>query len=348
MEFFPINTIINWKQEGSEGQAARAVACPLMSGQSVSAVSLPSCDLLRSQTLNFFWNCNTLQNHFHQELNSDGYLNDDDNDEELVLNKGQDLVEDGYRDEAECQSSQEEATDGNDDVEFCEAKPMPWPDLLLASSSLCSQSKRYVAFALPHKMDVLPTFEALCSNNPLNLPSLEPSRCSQQQWQSWFITEHNEKQQGDNSNEDEEEEEEEHNDAKDNPLERNQKAISSETNPVDINMEANQDVIFDGEIEVITKEAFLKNITGLNGNDNTIINPPAGTFKNLDEFVDKIVHVLIAINMIQAHSKCQDIPSTSGSSTRPKRKGKASSSSIDNVSTKTLQLVYKEIGLEQP
>ncbi|CAH7685577.1 hypothetical protein PPACK8108_LOCUS20132 [Phakopsora pachyrhizi] len=313
MEFFPINTIINWKQEGSEGQAARAVACPLMSGQSVSAVSLPSCDLLRSQTLNFFWNCNTLQNHFHQELNSDGYLNDDDNDEELVLNKGQDLVEDGYRDEAECQSSQEEATDGNDDVEFCEAKPMPWPDLLLASSSLCSQSKRYVAFALPHKMDVLPTFEALCSNNPLNLPSLEPSRCSQQQWQSWFITEHNEKQQGDNSNEDEEEEEEEHNDAKDNPLERNQKAIS-----------------------------------GLNGNDNTIINPPAGTFKNLDEFVDKIVHVLIAINMIQAHSKCQDIPSTSGSSTRPKRKGKASSSSIDNVSTKTLQLVYKEIGLEQP
>ncbi|KAI8450113.1 hypothetical protein BY996DRAFT_7409565 [Phakopsora pachyrhizi] len=70
---------------------------------------------------------------------------------------------------------------------------------------------------------------------------------------------------------------------------------------------------------------------GCKANNNTIKDPASGTFKNLDEFVDKIVHVLIAINMVQAHAKC-----------------KASSSSIENVSSKTLQLVYKEIGLEQP
>ncbi|KAI8455697.1 hypothetical protein BY996DRAFT_8460102 [Phakopsora pachyrhizi] len=87
---------------------------------------------------------------------------------------------------------------------------------------------------------------------------------------------------------------------------------------------------------------------GCKANDNTIKDPAAGTFKNLDDFVDKIVHVLIAINMVQAHAKCQDNPAGPSSSIRPKRKGKASSSSIETVSSKTLQLVYKEIGLEQP
>ncbi|KAI8454590.1 hypothetical protein BY996DRAFT_8686701 [Phakopsora pachyrhizi] len=82
--------------------------------------------------------------------------------------------------------------------------------------------------------------------------------------------------------------------------------------------------------------------------DNTIKDPAAGTFKNLDDFVDKIVHVLIAINMVQAHVKCQDNPAGPSSSIRPKLKGKASSSSIETVSSKTLQLVYKEIGLERP
>ncbi|CAH7683398.1 hypothetical protein PPACK8108_LOCUS16883 [Phakopsora pachyrhizi] len=87
---------------------------------------------------------------------------------------------------------------------------------------------------------------------------------------------------------------------------------------------------------------------GCKANDNTIKDPAAGTFKNLDDFVDKIVHVLIAINMVQAHAKCQDNPAGPSSSIRPKRKGKASSSSIETVSSKTLQLVYKEIGLEGP
>ncbi|CAH7670665.1 hypothetical protein PPACK8108_LOCUS5384 [Phakopsora pachyrhizi] len=87
---------------------------------------------------------------------------------------------------------------------------------------------------------------------------------------------------------------------------------------------------------------------GCKANDNTIKDPAAGTFKNLDDFVDKIVHVLIAINMVQAHVKCQDNPAGPSSSIRPKRKGKASSSSIETVSSKTLQLVYKEIGLERP
>ncbi|CAH7687771.1 hypothetical protein PPACK8108_LOCUS22607 [Phakopsora pachyrhizi] len=58
-------------------------------------------------------------------------------------------------------------------------------------------------------------------------------------------------------------------------------------------------------------------------------------------------HVLIAINMVKAHAKFQDIPSGPSSSMHPKRKGKASSSSIETVSSKTLQLVCKEIGLER-
>ncbi|KAI8448048.1 hypothetical protein BY996DRAFT_6419783 [Phakopsora pachyrhizi] len=87
---------------------------------------------------------------------------------------------------------------------------------------------------------------------------------------------------------------------------------------------------------------------GCKANDNTIKDPAAGTFKNLDDFFDKIVHVLIAINMVHAHAKCQDNPSGPSSSTCPKQKGKASSSRIETVSSKTLQLVYKEIGLEQP
>ncbi|CAH7686356.1 hypothetical protein PPACK8108_LOCUS20997 [Phakopsora pachyrhizi] len=86
---------------------------------------------------------------------------------------------------------------------------------------------------------------------------------------------------------------------------------------------------------------------GCKANDNTIKDPAARTFKNLDDFVDKIVHVLIAINMVQAQAKCQDNPAGPSSSICPKRKGKASSSSIETVSSKTLQLVYKEIGLER-
>ncbi|CAH7671464.1 hypothetical protein PPACK8108_LOCUS6240 [Phakopsora pachyrhizi] len=66
---------------------------------------------------------------------------------------------------------------------------------------------------------------------------------------------------------------------------------------------------------------------GCKANDNTIKDPAAGTFKNLDDFVDKIVHVLIAINMVQAHAKCQDNPAGPSSSIPPKR---------------------KEIGLERP
>ncbi|CAH7686529.1 expressed protein [Phakopsora pachyrhizi] len=87
---------------------------------------------------------------------------------------------------------------------------------------------------------------------------------------------------------------------------------------------------------------------GCKANDNTIKDPASGTFKNLDHFVDKIVHVLIAINMVHAHAKCQDNPAGPSSSIHPKRKGKSSSSSIETVSSKNLQLVYKEIGLEWP
>ncbi|KAI8450390.1 hypothetical protein BY996DRAFT_7385162 [Phakopsora pachyrhizi] len=87
---------------------------------------------------------------------------------------------------------------------------------------------------------------------------------------------------------------------------------------------------------------------GCKANDYTIKDTAAGTFKNLDDFLDKIVHVLIAINMVQAHAKCQDNSAGPSSSICPKLKGKASSSSIETVSSKTLQLVYKEIGFEWP
>ncbi|KAI8456359.1 hypothetical protein BY996DRAFT_6412465 [Phakopsora pachyrhizi] len=49
-------------------------------------------------------------------------------------------------------------------------------------------------------------------------------------------------------------------------------------------------------------------IEGLKGNGEPIKDPAAGMFKNLDDFVDKIAHVLIAINMVQAHSKFPDLP----------------------------------------
>ncbi|KAI8454025.1 hypothetical protein BY996DRAFT_7120607, partial [Phakopsora pachyrhizi] len=87
---------------------------------------------------------------------------------------------------------------------------------------------------------------------------------------------------------------------------------------------------------------------GCKANDNTIKDPASGTFKNLDDFIDKIVHVLKAINMVQAHAKCQDNPAGPSSFICPKGKGKASISSIETISSKTLQLVYKEIGLERP
>ncbi|KAI8447127.1 hypothetical protein BY996DRAFT_6420382 [Phakopsora pachyrhizi] len=124
------------------------------------------------------------------------------------------------------------------------------------------------------------------------------------------ITEHNEMEQDYNSNgnsghnddEDEEEDEEEDNDANEvNTLGKNQRGTSvtnklsvnhqlanpnlknyqgtlteSETNPIDINMEAStQDAIFDGEIEVITKEAFLKNITVANRHLCLVIDNPS-------------------------------------------------------------------------
>ncbi|KAI8455502.1 hypothetical protein BY996DRAFT_8686272 [Phakopsora pachyrhizi] len=121
-----------------------------------------------------------------------------------------------------------------------------------------------------------------------------------------YITEHNEMEQDDNSNgisgHNEDEEEEEDNDANEvNTLVKNQRGTSvtnklsvnqqlanpnlknyqgtltkSETNPIDINMEASsQDAIFDGKIEVITKEAFLKNITVANRHLCLVIDNPS-------------------------------------------------------------------------
>ncbi|CAH7673861.1 hypothetical protein PPACK8108_LOCUS8762, partial [Phakopsora pachyrhizi] len=60
------------------------------------------------------------------------------------------------------------------------------------------------------------------------------------------------------------------------------------------------------------------------------------------------VEYALAGFLASSHEKCQDNPIGPSSSIYPKRKGKESSSSIETVSSKTLQLVYKEIGLEGP
>ncbi|CAH7682516.1 hypothetical protein PPACK8108_LOCUS15462 [Phakopsora pachyrhizi] len=79
------------------------------------------------------------------------------------------------------------------------------------------------------------------------------------------ITEHNEREQDDNSNDNsehnKEEDEEEDNDANEvNTFVKNQRGTSV------TNKSSSQDAIFDGENEVITKEAFLKNIMVANRN----------------------------------------------------------------------------------
>ncbi|CAH7670063.1 hypothetical protein PPACK8108_LOCUS4741 [Phakopsora pachyrhizi] len=100
------------------------------------------------------------------------------------------------------------------------------------------------------------------------------------------ITEHNEREQDDNSsdnsedNKDENENEAEDNDANElvNPNLKNYQGTltKSETNPIDINMKASsQDAIFDGEIEVITKKAFLKNIMMVNRHLCLVIDNPS-------------------------------------------------------------------------
>ncbi|KAI8453845.1 hypothetical protein BY996DRAFT_8489771 [Phakopsora pachyrhizi] len=88
------------------------------------------------------------------------------------------------------------------------------------------------------------------------------------------ITEHNERQHNDNSNDNSEDENEEEDEGEENNANK-VKAISSETNPVDINVEATQDPIFEGEIEVISKEAFLKNITMANRHLSLVIDNPS-------------------------------------------------------------------------
>ncbi|CAH7688633.1 hypothetical protein PPACK8108_LOCUS23614 [Phakopsora pachyrhizi] len=148
------------------------------------------------------------------------------------------------------------------------------------------------------------------------------------------ITEQNETEQDDNSNdniehnenEDEDEEEEEEQEDEDEDEDKDE----------DKDNDANEN-----------RGAILP-MEGCKANDNTIKDPASGTFKNLDDLIDKIVHVLKAINMVQAHAKCQDNPAGPSSFICSKGKGKASISSIETISSKALQLVYKEIGLERP
>ncbi|CAH7672884.1 hypothetical protein PPACK8108_LOCUS7719 [Phakopsora pachyrhizi] len=109
------------------------------------------------------------------------------------------------------------------------------------------------------------------------------------------ITEHNERKQDDNSNDNsehnEEEDEEEDNDANEvNTFVKNQRGTSV-TNKLSVNQQlaypnlknyqgtlTNQDAIFDGENEVITKEAFLKNIMVANRNLSLAIDNPSLPF----------------------------------------------------------------------
>ncbi|CAH7673862.1 hypothetical protein PPACK8108_LOCUS8763 [Phakopsora pachyrhizi] len=105
------------------------------------------------------------------------------------------------------------------------------------------------------------------------------------------ITEHNERKQDDNSNDNREHNEEEDNDANEvNTFVKNQRGTSV-TNKLSVNQQlaypnlknyqgtlTNQDAIFDGENEVITKEAFLKNIMVANRNLSLVIDNPSLPF----------------------------------------------------------------------
>ncbi|CAH7690122.1 hypothetical protein PPACK8108_LOCUS25368 [Phakopsora pachyrhizi] len=78
----------------------------------------------------------------------------------------------------------------------------------------------------------------------------------------------------------------------------------SETNPVDINMEASsQDAIFDGEIEVITKEAFLKNITVANRHLCLVIDNPS-----LPSYIQGKVKEAIDLLRADEESMCSFFP----------------------------------------
>ncbi|CAH7669650.1 hypothetical protein PPACK8108_LOCUS4295 [Phakopsora pachyrhizi] len=133
------------------------------------------------------------------------------------------------------------------------------------------------------------------------------------------LTEHNEMEQDDNSNgnsghnddedeedeeEEEEEDEEEDNDANEvNTLVKNQRG-SSVTNKLDINMEASsQDAIFDGEIEVITKEAFLKNIMVANRHLCLVIDNPS-----LPSYIQGKVKEAIDLLRADEESMCSFFP----------------------------------------
>ncbi|CAH7685141.1 hypothetical protein PPACK8108_LOCUS19617 [Phakopsora pachyrhizi] len=113
------------------------------------------------------------------------------------------------------------------------------------------------------------------------------------------ITEHNERKLDDNSNDNREHNEEEDNDANEvNNFVKNQRGTSFFTTNfsillhlVSVNQQlaypnlknyqgtlTNQDAIFDGENEVITKEAFLKNIMVANRNLSLVIDNPSLPF----------------------------------------------------------------------
>ncbi|CAH7677272.1 hypothetical protein PPACK8108_LOCUS12405 [Phakopsora pachyrhizi] len=141
---------------------------------------------------------------------------------------------------------------------------------------------------------------------------------------------HNDDEDEDEEEEEEEEDEEEDNDANEvNTLVKNQRGTSvtnklsvnpqmanpnlknyqgtlteSETNPVDINMEASsQDAIFDGEIEVITKEAFLKNITVANRHLCLVIDNPS-----LPSYIQGKVKEAIDLLRADEESMCSFFP----------------------------------------
>ncbi|CAH7690127.1 hypothetical protein PPACK8108_LOCUS25373 [Phakopsora pachyrhizi] len=74
----------------------------------------------------------------------------------------------------------------------------------------------------------------------------------------------------------------------------------SEINPIDINMEASsQDAIFDGEIEVITKEAFLKNIRVANRHLCLVIDNPS-----LPSYIQGKVKEAIDLLLSEEESMC--------------------------------------------
>ncbi|CAH7680104.1 hypothetical protein PPACK8108_LOCUS13321, partial [Phakopsora pachyrhizi] len=82
-------------------------------------------------------------------------------------------------------------------------------------------------------------------------------------------------------------------------------------------------------------------VLSIEGNPESSMNSCSRNFKNLDDFVDRIIHLLLALNMVRAHAKCGEISAENGEVV-----DKSCSTGCSSINS--LQDVHKKIGVERP